>query len=179
MKRLFVPLFAMTLLAGCGTSPVATLTSAEETSAQAQAKVKVVGTVAKAQLAGQDVLVMAIEAKRPLLKNIVQDYAFYTFMDQRTRRWRGSASGSRLFLGKDGGIYISSGKTNTELWYRVGSYQANQLIVGLPLRYTLDGEHEFDVSHSAIHLDIFHVYQSPTGSELEWSRTAPQLFTVN
>jgi hypothetical protein len=169
----------MTLLAGCGASPVATLTSAEESSAQAQAKANVVGTVAKAQLAGQTVLIMAIEAKRPLLKNIVQDYAFYTFMDQQTRRWRGSGSGSRLYLGKDGGIYISSGKTNTELWYRVGTYQASQLIPGLPLRYTLDGEHTFKTSSSAIHLDIFHVYQSPTGSELEWSRKAPQLFTVN
>lgn len=178
MNRIFLAAFSAMLLAGCGAPAVIPGSLDDTASVQAQSAPRVVGTVAKSTLAGQTVLTMSIEAKRPLLKNIAQDYTFYTFMDKETRRWRGSGSGSRLFLGKDGGIYISSGPTNTELWYRVGTYQSNGLVVGLPLSYTLDGEHAFEVSSAAIHLRIYHAYQSRTSSELEWSRKAPQLFEV-
>lgn len=183
MTRILLIVLAITALAGCGTTPVATMTQTDVTSAQAQAqaqaKANIVGTVAKSKLEGQNVLTMSIEAKRPLLKNIVQDYAFYAFMDKETRRWRGASSGSGLYLAKDGGIYLSAGATNTELWYRVGTYQMSQLRVGFPVSYTLDGEHTFEVSSGAVHLRIYHAYKSRTGSEMEWSTKAPQLFTLN
>lgn len=179
MTRLLAAALAASMLAGCGAAPVGTPTRSEAGPTQAQSSLtRITGTVSKTTLASQQVLTMSIEAKRPLAKNFVQNYAFYTFMDQQTRRWRGSSSGSGLYLSKDGGIYISSGATNTELWYRVGTYEAPQsgrLRVGDPLSYRLDGEHQFKVSNGAIHLDIFHAYQTAHGSEMEFTTKAPQL----
>ena len=178
MKRLLLSLFSLTLLAGCGTMPAATLNQAGETSAQAQFKTTIVGTVAESKLIDRTVLTMSLEAKRPLLKNVVQPSTFYRFMDKETRRWRGASSGSRLYLAKDGGIYISSGPTDTELWYKVGTYQMSQLRVGFPVNYVLDGEHAFEISGGYFHLNIFHPYKTRMGSEFEWSETAPALFEV-
>lgn len=178
MTRILMSILAISVLAGCGTPAVSPMMQTDATSAQAQAKATVVGTVAKYELAGKNVLTMSLEAKRPLLKNISQISTYYTFFDKETRRWRGSASGSALFLAKDGGIYISTGPTNTELWYRVGTYQASQLQPGLPVSYVLDGEHTFNTSKGIINLDIYHAYKTRTGSEMEWSTQAPRLFEV-
>lgn len=179
MTRLLIPALSLTLLAGCGAAPLHTFQATDPASTEAtRLETRIVGTVGHSKLVGRDVLTMTLEAKRPLAKNIVQDYAFYRFMDYKTRRWRGSSSGSRLFLAKDGGVYISSGANNTELWYRVATYQAptsGRLTHGDRLDYRLDGAHEWEPSRSAIHLNIFHVYQSAHSSELEFSRIAPQL----
>ena len=173
-------MFAVTMSAGCGTPSMTSLQTSEAASADAQAlKTTIVGTVATSELAGKNVLTMSLEAKRPLLKNIVQPSTFYKFMDKETRKWRGIGSGSRLFLAKDGGIYISGGPTDTEFWYKVGTYQVSQLRVGFPVNYVLDGEHTLKVSGGFFHLDIFHPYKSRTGPEIAWSTQAPQLFTVN
>ncbi len=180
MSRILIAMLAVTMLAGCGTPAVTSLQTPEAASADAQSlKTTVVGTVATSELAGKNVLTMSLEAKRPLLKNIVQTSTFYKFMDKETRKWRGIGSGSRLFLAKDGGIYISGGPNDIEFWYKVGTYQASQLRVGFPITYVLDGEHTFKVTQSAIHLDIFHPYKTRSGPEIAWSTTAPQLFTVN
>ena len=71
------------------------------------------------------------------------------------------------------------GPTDTEFWYKVGTYQVSQLRVGFPVNYVLDGEHTLKVSGGFFHLDIFHPYKSRTGPEIAWSTQVPQLFTVN
>jgi hypothetical protein len=180
VSRILIALLAVTMLAGCGTPSMTSLQTSEAASADAQSlKTTIVGTVAKSQLAGKTVLSMSLEAKRPLLKNVVQDSTFYKFMDKETRQWRGISSGSRLYLSKDGGIHISGGPTNTELWYKVGTYQVSQLRVGFPVNFVLDGEHTFKVSNGFFHLDIFHPYKSRTGSEIAWSTEVPKLVTVD